>query len=153
MKSLLAGLLLMFFASEGLAMDQVYHSMLDADLAANKKAVIIKVLNLSDGDVDIFSPIYEEYQGELGRINDRRSILIQEYSAIQSAMSPEMAEVMMEQFLELDEKEIEVRQKCLEKLEEEMTPNFATVFYHVDTKLNLMINPQLATKLPFTTAQ
>lgn len=153
MKPLLVGLLLMFVTSEGLAMDKVYHTMLDADLAANRQAVMIKVLNLSEGDAAIFGPIYSEYQGELSRLNDRRSILFQEYAAIQMAMSPELAEVMMKQFLELDKKELEVRQKCLDKLEEEMTPNFASMFYHVDTKLNLMINLQIATKLPFMTRQ
>ena len=153
MKPLLVGLLLMFATSEGLAMDKIYHTMLDADLAANRQAVMIKVLNLSEGDAAIFSPIYTEYQGELSRLNDRRMILFQEYTAIQRGMSPELAEVMMTQFLELDGKELEIRQKCLDKLEEKMTPNFASMFYHVDTKLNLMINLQMATKLPFMTAQ
>jgi len=153
MKSLLAGLLLMVVASEGLAMDKVYHTMLDADLTRNREEVIIKVLNISDGDIAIFSPIYREYQEELARLNDRRLILIQEFAAIQGAMSQEMAEVMMEQFLELEEKEFEIREKCLLKLEEKMTPHFASVFYHVDTKLNLMVNLQLATKLPFTVRQ
>ena len=124
MKTLLAGLLLMCLASEGLAMDKVYHTMLDADLASNKEAVIIKVLNLSDADAVIFSPIYREYQGELARLNDRRLILIQEFVAIQSVMSQEMAEVMVDQFLELEEKELEIRQKCMDKLEDKMTPTF-----------------------------
>lgn len=153
MKSLLVGLLLMVVASEGLAMDEVYHTMLDANLAPNREEIIIKVLNMSDGDVAIFSSIYREYQEELGRINDRRLVLIQEFAAIQVAMSQEMAEVMMEQFLELEEKEFEIRQKCLDRIEEKMSPNFAAMFYHVDTKLNLMINLQMATKLPFTPSQ
>lgn len=151
MKPLLVGLLLMFVTSEGLAMDKVYHTMLDADLAANKQEVMTKVLNLSEEDAAIFSPIYKEYQGELGRLNDRRAILFQEYAVIRVAMSPVLAEVMMEQFLELDKMELKVRQKCLNKLEEKMSPNFASTFYHVDTKLNLMINLQMATKLPFMT--
>ena len=153
MKSLLAGLFLMLMASDGIAMDKVYHTMLDADLARNREEVIIKVLNISDSDIAIFSPIYREYQEELSRLNDRRSILFQEFAAIQTAMSQEMAEVMTEQFLELEEKEFQLRQKCLKKIEEEMSPAFASMFYHVDTKLNLMVNLQLATKLPFTPPQ
>jgi hypothetical protein len=153
MKSLIAGLLLMIVASDGLAMDKVYHTMLDANLSPNREEVIIEVLKLSDGDIAIFSPIYREYQEELGRINDRRLILTQEFAAIQVGMSHEMAEVMIEQFLELEEKEFEVRQKCLERIEDKLSPHFAAVFYHVDTKLNLMVNLQMATKLPFTPAQ
>lgn len=143
----------MFVASEGLAMDEVYHNMLDADITRNREEVIIKVLKLSDGDIAIFSPIYREYQEELARLNDRREILFQEFAAIQAALSHEMAEVMTEQFLELEEKEFQLRQRCLEKIEKEMSPAFASMFYHVDTKLNLMVNLQMATKLPFTPPQ
>ena len=59
---------------------------------------------------------------------------------------------LFQQFLDLETKELKIKQKYLKKIEEDLTPVLATRFYHVETKLNLMINLQVATRLPFVVA-
>jgi len=148
MKRLLVLSVLLLVSSEVLAMDKVYHDLLDADVRAKKAAVVVKLLKLSDADTAIFNPIFQEYQRELDRVSDTRAILIQEYAVVSPTMSLEMAELMLDQFFELEEKELEIRQKHMEKLGEKLGPVVAVNFYHLDTKLNLFVNLQTASKLP-----
>jgi hypothetical protein len=149
MKRLLILSVLLFAGStESAAMDKVYHDLMDADLKAKRGAVIVKLLKLSDADAAIFGPIYDEYQQELDRLSDSRKILTQEYLVVNTTMSMEIAGSMIDQFFDLEAKELEIRQKYLDRLEQELTPLFAARFYNLDTKLNLIVDLQMASKLP-----
>jgi hypothetical protein len=150
MKGIWIASIMLLASTQCLAMEKIYHDLLKTEVGEKKSAVIKKVMDLSEADAAIFDEIYKEYDKELERLNTSRGVLIQEYLAIYETMSQEMAEVMTQQFLEMEEKELEIKQKCLKKMEEKLSFRTAADFYHLDTKLNLMIHLQVSSKLPLT---
>lgn len=147
MRALLLILALACWTSDAGAIEDTYFKLLKMDLKAGRGQVLAKTMDLSPAQAEIFWPIQKQYQEEMDRLDTYRRELIQEFAAVGSAMSEEIAGAMVQQFLDLEEKELEIRAKCIEKLGEELSPSLAADFYRIDTQINLMIQLQTTSRL------
>jgi len=149
MKRFLPVLLILAAVPRAEAADRIYHDLLDADVAAKKTAVMQKVLPLSGEDAAAFQKILTDYEEERGRLATHRNELVQEYAAVDATMSDEIAEVMVKQFLELETKEIDLKKRTVQKVQEKLSARAAAKFYLADTKLDLIAYLQILARLPF----
>lgn len=147
MRALFLVLALTCWASSAGAIENTYVKLLQSDLKTNRGDLLVRALNLSPEQAEVFRPIQEDYQKEMNRIDTYRRELIQEYAAVGSGMSEQIAGAMVQQFLDLEEKELKVRTKVIEKMEEKLSPKLAADFYRIDTQLNLMIQLQTTSRL------
>lgn len=131
------------------AMERIYHDLLDADVAAKKTTVMQKVLPLTGEDATEFQKILSEYEEERGRLQGLRNELVQEYAAVGPSMSDDISEAMMKQFMDLDAKEMALKQKTLDKIVLKLGGRAAAQFYLADTKLDLIAYLQILARLPF----
>jgi hypothetical protein len=136
-------------AGNAFALDQAYFTLLDSDMGKMKRTLITANLKLGAEEGALFWPVYEEYERDLARINQSRRELLQEYKAVAGALSDEIAGAMVLQFLDLEEKETELKRKYYKKVEEKVSPRVAARLFPVDNQINLMLHLELAaSKLP-----
>jgi hypothetical protein len=75
---------------------QAYSDLLREDVRQEKAELMGSVMLLSAGDAAKFWPIYEEYDSELKKLNDRRVENIKEYARNYDQMTDEKADELVQ---------------------------------------------------------
>jgi hypothetical protein len=71
------------FTPLGLAQDKPPNNLeiIHEKLKADKKLIVTKYMELTDSEAKKFWPVYEEYQKDLQKLNERLASLLQSYAA------------------------------------------------------------------------
>ncbi len=87
-------------------------------IKADKKLLIAENLSLTESEATKFWPVYEEYQKELEAINQKLTKTIESYAAEYNAatLTDEKAKTLMTDALAVEEAELALKRKYLEKL-------------------------------------
>jgi hypothetical protein len=65
-------------------------------IRADKKLVVAETMGMTESEAKAFWPVYEAYQRDLAKINDRTIKLIDEYAENYGAMSGQAAKKLMD---------------------------------------------------------
>jgi hypothetical protein len=119
-------------------------------LKADKKLLIAENLGLTEGESKAFWPIYEEYQKELEAINQRLGKAIQSYAQDYNAktLTDEKAKALMTEALAIEEAEVTLKKKSLDKLSGVIPATKAARYLQMENKIRALIRFDLASKIP-----
>jgi hypothetical protein len=119
-------------------------------LKADKKLLIAENLGLTEGESKAFWPIYEEYQKELEAINQRLGKAIQSYAQDYNAktLTDEKAKALMTEALAIEEAEVTLKKKSLDKLSGVIPATKAARYLQMENKIRALIRFDLAGKIP-----
>src|SRR5215469_9705933 len=70
-------------------------TLLKQDVQSQKKQIVAANLKLTDAEAVKFWPIYDQYSGELGKLNDTRLALIKEYADAYPNISDSLAQSLV----------------------------------------------------------
>ena len=84
---------------------------LQADLKADRQAVVATNLPLTEGEARAFWPVYKEYRGEVERLGDRLATLITAYAASFGTITDEKADTFFKELLAIERDKVTVREK------------------------------------------
>ena len=87
-----------------------------ADLKADRQAVVAANLPLSDGESKAFWPVYKQYRGEVEKVGERTVKLIAAYAANYETMDDAKADAFFKESLAIDNDRLAVRQKYVPKV-------------------------------------
>src|SRR5215510_5819924 len=87
-------------------------------LKADKKLIVGKYLELTDSETKKFWPVYEEYQKDLQKLNERLGSLLQSYSTEyrSNSLSDETAKKLLDEWLALNKDEAKRRASYVPKV-------------------------------------
>ena len=86
---------------------------LQADLKADRQAVVAANLPLSEGEAKTFWPVYKEYRGEVEKLGDRLAKLITAYAANYQSMNETKADAFFAEWLAIErDKSAFARSSC-----------------------------------------
>ncbi|HEY7697420.1 MAG TPA: hypothetical protein VIE88_03350 [Vicinamibacteria bacterium] len=119
-------------------------------LKADKKLLIAENLGLTEGESKVFWPVYEEYQKELEAINQRLGKAIQSYAQDYNAktLTDEKAKTLMTEALAIEEAEVALKKKYLDKLSGVIPATKAARYLQMENKIRALIRFDLASKIP-----
>ena len=119
-------------------------------IKADKKLLIAENLGLTESEAPKFWPVYEEYQKELATINEKlgRTVLAyaNEYNAM--TLTDEKAKALMNEALAVDEAELMLRRKYLDRLEGIVPAMKAVRYLQMENKIRALIRFDLAANIP-----
>jgi hypothetical protein len=121
---------------------------LQAELKADRQAVVAGNLPLSEGEARAFWPVYKEYRGEVEKLGDRVAKLITAYAANFETMTDEKADAFFKESLAIDRDKITVREKYVPKVRGVLPAIKAARFFQIENKLDAIINLTLASEIP-----
>ncbi|HMS86393.1 MAG TPA: hypothetical protein PKD12_22385 [Nitrospira sp.] len=126
--------------------------ILKEKLNADKKLLIAGNMNLSEAEAKQFWPLYNSYQTELARLNDRLGRLIatyaQGYDQGQGQITDKMAKELLDESLVLDEAEAKMRRTYADKLEKVLPATKTARYMQLESKIRALLRFELAQQIP-----
>jgi hypothetical protein len=125
---------------------EVARSVVNAD----RKAVVVAALELTDAESKEFWPLYHEYRTAMDKISDERLELVLNYAKVYPTVPEEQAKEMLNTYTTLEQRQVEQRNVFLKKFGSVLPAAKALRFAQVETRLDLLIHLNLAARIPLT---
>jgi len=128
-------------------------ALLRKDIRSIKKQLIAANLTLTDSEATKFWQVYEQYSGDLGKINDTRTTILKEYSDGYGTLTDEQADNLIRRWLDTDIAAAQLRQKYVPIFRKVLSGKKAATFFQLDRRISMMIDVQLTSQLPLVQSQ
>ncbi|HTP62676.1 MAG TPA: hypothetical protein VMJ14_11400 [Burkholderiales bacterium] len=136
------------FAQNKSAVDsmQILHDKLKGD----KKLMVAANMDLTDAEAKGFWPVYEDYQKELKKINDRTAALIIDYAKEFNAntLTDEKAKKMIHEQIAIEESEVKLKSSFVPKLIKVLPGKKAARYLQIESKVRAVVKYELADAIP-----
>jgi Spy/CpxP family protein refolding chaperone len=119
-------------------------------LKADKKLIVAKYLELTDSEAKKFWPVYEEYQKDLQKLNDRLGSLLQSYSTEyrSNSLSDEKAKQLLDEWIAIDNDDAKRRASYVPKVMNVLPPKKAARYLQIENEYRIMLKYDLAATVP-----
>jgi hypothetical protein len=141
----------MLVPAPSLAVDQAVEEEIlwaRAVIVANRSQMLLNTLELSDKEIEAFSPVYLDYWDDLNLINDRLEALILDYSENYENLTDEKALEMLDEHLDIQKDKVALKRKYVKKFKKVLTPKKLVLFYQAENKMDAIIMVELAKEVP-----
>jgi hypothetical protein len=128
-------------------------ALLRKDIRSIKKQLIAANLTLTDSEATKFWPIYEQYSGDYGKINETRAAIIKEYSDGYGTLTDEQADNLIRRWLDMDIAAAQLRQEYVPIFRKVLPGKKAATFFQLDRRISMMIDVQITSQLPLVQSQ
>jgi hypothetical protein len=140
------------FAIPGVAQDKSANNMesVHEKLKADKKLIVTKYMELTDSEAKKFWPVYEEYQKDLQKLNERLASLLQSYAAEyrSNSLSDEKAKKLLDEWLALDKDEAGHRKTYAGKVLKALPAKKAARYLQIENEYRILLKYDLAVTVP-----
>jgi hypothetical protein len=117
-------------------------------IRADKKLLIAENLPLTESEAKAFWPVYEAYEKELSKLNDRMIKLIKEYANNYQTMSDQTAKRLMDEYLAIDAARLKVRQAYVPRFRKVLREKQVARYYQLENKVQAAVSYELAAEIP-----
>jgi hypothetical protein len=140
------------FAMPCLAQDKPTNNLevIHEKLKADKKLIVTKYMELTESEAKQFWPVYEEYQKDLQKLNERLGSLLQSYAAEHrsNSLSDEKAKKLLDEWLALDKDEANHRKSYAGKVLKVLPAKKAARYLQIENEFRMLLKYDLAATVP-----
>ena len=117
---------------------------------ADKKLVVAMNMHLSDAEAKGFWPIYNDYQADLQKVNQRMGGLISDYadSYNSGSISDDTAGKLIKEWLQAEAEEMKLRGANVKKLAEVLPAKKVMRYLQIENKIRALVKFGLAAEIP-----
>ena len=143
-------LLLCIVALPVLAQDKPADNMqiVREKIQADKKLLVATNMDLTEKEAQAFWPVYESYQKDLGLLNGRMLVLLQDYAKNYNAITDDEAKKLVDQYLAIEQDRINLKQSYRPKLRQALPEKKVARYLQIENKVEAVIRYELAGKVP-----
>jgi hypothetical protein len=124
------------------------NQVLLSQIQTDKRAIVLKGLQLSQPESAAFIPIYDEYQAEQKKIADRVIATLDKFAANYDSMTEDAAEGILKDWFGIEDDRIELTRKYAKKLDRVLPAQKVLRFVQIENKLNTLVAMQAARVIP-----
>jgi hypothetical protein len=117
-------------------------------IQTERKSLVLDALDLTADQRAAMVPIFDAYLEEMARIDAKRVALIRDFLAKYKSISDDDAAVLLDKVTTISQKELDVRQKYLEKFGDVLPPRKVLRLWQVENKLDTIIEAHLVKDIP-----
>ena len=140
------------YAPLGIAQDKPADNMqiLREKIKADKKLLVATNMELTEAEAKNFWPIYEDYQKDLQKINERLVQALQSYSADykNKSMTNEKAKKLTDEYLSIEQAEVKLKSSSVPKLNKALPATKVARYLQIENKIRAVIKYDLAATVP-----
>jgi hypothetical protein len=120
-------------------------------IKADKKLLVAKNMDLTESEAKAFWPVYDQYQKDLAKINQRIGKLIQSYAADYQAnrMTDEKAKKLIREYVAIEKAEAALKESYVPKLSKVLPPKKVARYLQIENKIRAALKYELAGEIPF----
>ena len=123
-------------------------AMARANMRADRTALITTGMNFSDKEGAAFWPIYQQYEYERSRLDDRRASVIKQYTQKYPNLTDAEAKSMAEQMFDCESRLAELKKKYYKKFNRVLPALTVTKFFQLEHRVDLTMDMQVESSLP-----
>jgi hypothetical protein len=133
-----------------LAMEKQADNMqiLQEKIKADKKLLIAENMELTEKEAREFWPVYDSYQKDLGKLNDRQLKLIEEYAQNYETMTDQEAQNLTSTYLAIATDRVKMIQSFLPKITKAVGSKKAARYLQIENKINAVLQYELEAQVP-----
>jgi len=122
--------------------------LLISQIQTDKRAIVLRTLDLNDAQVAAFTPIYDAYQAEMKVLMERSGAMLDKFAANYGSMTDEAAKEILKEALKLRDDRNATMRKYAKKLERELPAVKVLQWVQIENKLNTLLDMQAAAVIP-----
>ncbi len=125
---------------------EIVHEKLKAD----KKLIVAKYMALTESEATKFWPVYEDYQKDLQKINERLLSLLQSYAAEyrNNSLTDKKAKKLLDEWIAIEQDEAKHRSSYVPKVLKALLPKKAARYLQIENEYRILIKYDLAVTVP-----
>jgi hypothetical protein len=117
-------------------------------IRADKKLVVAEAMGMTEPEAKAFWPVYEAYQRDLAKINDRTIKLIDDYAENYGTMSDQAAKKLTDEYMAIETERLNIRQSYLPRFRQVLSEMKVLRYYQLENKIQAVVNYELAASIP-----
>ena len=117
---------------------------------ADKKLIVAENMNLTEEEAKGFWPVYQAYQEDLHKINDRMAKVINENAVAynKGALLDKTARQLLDEAIEIDVDEAKLKKSYVPKLSKVLPGVKVARYIQIENKVRAIIRHELAAAIP-----
>jgi hypothetical protein len=125
---------------------EIVHEKLKAD----KKLIVAKYMELTESEAKRFWPVYEDYQNDLQKINERLLNMLQSYAADyrNQSLTDEKAKQLLDEWIAIDNDDAKRRASYVPKVLKALPAKKAARYLQIENEYRILIKYDLAVTVP-----
>ena len=143
---------LVAFTTPALAQEKPADTMelLRQKMKADKKLVVGANLELTESEAQRFWPLYEDYQRDLQKINQRIVALIERYAADyrNKSLTDEKAKPLIDEAVSIEQAEAQLKKAYVPKLSKVLPAKKVARYMQIENKIRAIVKYDLASAVP-----
>ncbi|MCK4677517.1 MAG: hypothetical protein KAT48_05240 [Bacteroidales bacterium] len=149
MKKLFFAITLIFMGTQLIAQsDNDYLELARGVLNVEKKAAITEVMQLTDVESQPFWNLYNEYQGKLYLIQNKRIDIISDFIENFETLNNEKADELWSNSMAYSQEILKLKKSYYKKFKKILPAGKAARFFQAENKIEALINAQIAIEIP-----
>jgi hypothetical protein len=119
-------------------------------IKTDKKYIVSENMSLTDAEAKSFWPLYESYQKDLGKLNDRIESLAKTYISADAKgpISDQLAKKLITDQLEIERAELDAKKAMLAKVGKVLPAWKAAKYGQMENKMRALVKYELAINIP-----
>jgi len=115
---------------------------------ADKKLVVAANMDLTETEAKAFWPVYQEYQTDLAKANEKIEKLIGEYAENYQGMTDQTAKKILDRSLTLEKERLALRTFYLPRFQKALPSVKVARYYQIENKIQAILQYTLAANIP-----
>jgi len=122
--------------------------VLISQIQTDKRAIVLKTLELTDAQIKDFVPIYDQYQAEMKVLFERGAATLDKFAANFGSMTDDAAGAILKDALKNRDDRNALMRKYVKKFDKVLPTTKVLQWAQVENKLNTLLDMQAAVIIP-----
>jgi hypothetical protein len=114
----------------------------------NKRGVYADYLKMTDAESKAFWPVYDEYEAQLKKIDDRYMAMINDFAAKYDTLTDAEATAMLKERLTLERKRVDLKAKYTDRIAKVLPGKKALRFSQLESRIDNLMRRNLYSIIP-----
>jgi len=124
--------------------------LLISQIQTDKRAVVLRAMNLSDAEMAKFTPIYDSYQAEMKNLMQRGSDVVNNFAANYANMTDEAAKSILKDFFKVRDDRNALVKKYAKQFDKVLPTSKVLRWVQIENKLNAVLDVEAASIIPLS---
>jgi len=119
-------------------------------LKGDKKLLVAANMSLTEAEAKGFWPLYEDYQKELHRINDRLAMVVVAYANDHNAnsLTDAKAKALLDRYLAVEDAEVKLKKSFVPRLSKVLPGIKVARYMQIENKIRAVVKYEIAGEVP-----
>jgi formate dehydrogenase maturation protein FdhE len=122
--------------------------LLIARIQGDKRAIVLSTLQLTDAEVQAFTPIFDKYQAEMKTLATKYMDVLNKFASNYDSMTDDAAEEILKESFEVREDRIALTQDYAKRMGNKLPATKVLRWVQIENKITALLDWQMAQIIP-----